>query len=222
MGVIQTDGTSAVTGSTTVNNGGTVLNGGDIGQNSPFTKNISIKDNAIGSTSYGSAVVSINRYNSADHYGVIKAKGTGSFAFYPNSQEGERNFLIRNAGSADGNNKVNNSVESSLATPGSEYASVGIRSVNAIHKVLSTSLLGSDADASFNVLARPSSAMVPGRTKGTGYGNDSNFTQADGTGVATDDAASPTRSVPGELTYHFGGLAKPTTDEYKAIDSYEV
>ena len=65
--------------------------------------------------------------------------------------------------------------------------------------------------------------MVPGRTKGTGAGSDSNFVQVDdGSTAATDDAASPTRGVPGELTYHFGGLGKATTDEYKARDSYEA
>ncbi len=43
---------------------------------------------------------------------------------------------------------------------------------------------------------------------------------ADGTAaVATE--IFPTRALPGELTYHFGGLGKPTTDEYKAKDEYE-
>ena len=64
--------------------------------------------------------------------------------------------------------------------------------------------------------------MVPGRTKGTGAGAASNFVQMDGSTAATDDAANPTRAVPGELTYHFGGLAAPTNDEYKARDSYEA
>jgi hypothetical protein len=44
----------------------------------------------------------------------------------------------------------------------------------------------------------------------------------DGSTAATDDAATPTRAVPGELTYHFGALGRPTTDEYKARDSFEA
>ena len=76
--------------------------------------------------------------------------------------------------------------------------------------------------ATFNVLATPSSGVTPGFTKGTGAGNEQDFVQAgDGSTAATDDAASPTRAVPGELTYHFGGLGKATTDEYKARDAFE-
>lgn len=207
-----------------INDGGAVLNGGNITSDSPFTKNISINENADGGTDYGSKVdKKASEASSSDHNGRIEAKGldTGTFAFYPNAQEGERNFIIRNAGTADGNNEINNSAEASLATPGSDYASVGVRSVNKIHKIVDTDRYGSDASTEYNVLARPSSAMVPGRTKGTGAGADQNFVQSSGTVAASDDAASPTRGVPGELTYHFGGLAKPSTDEYKAKDAHE-
>jgi len=224
MAIKQTDGSSSVTSSSSVNDGGTVLNGGNITSDSPFTKNISINENADGGTDYGSKVVKkASQASSSDHNGRIEAKGlgTGTFAFYPNAQEGERNFILRNAGTADGNNEINNSVEASLATPGSDYASVGVRSVNKIHKIVDTDKYGSDATTEYNVLARPSTAMVPGRTKGTGAGADQNFVQSSGTVAASDDAASPTRGVPGELTYHFGGLAKPSTDEYKARDAHE-
>lgn len=226
MGIVQVkvqDGASSE--ATTENDGGTVVNGGNLAADSRFTVNKSLAEIADGGEDYGSKVVQKTDGAGNDYAGVIEAKGvgTGTLAFFPNSQEGERNFLIRNVGTADGNNKVNNSTEASLATLGSEYATVGIRSVNAIHKIVDTDLYGSGVDTTFNVLAKPSEAMVPGRTKGTGAGDDSNFVQvADGSTAATDDAASPTRGVPGELTYHFGGLAKPSTDEYKAKDSYEA
>ena len=70
-------------------------------------------------------------------------------------------------------------------------------------------------------MAAPSTAIHPERTL-TGSGVAANYVQADaGTTQATDDAATPSRAVPGELTYHFGGLGKPTTDEYKARNAYE-
>ena len=31
----------------------------------------------------------------------------------------------------------------------------------------------------------------------------------------------PTLTLPGELTYHFGSGAKPTTDSYKALNTNE-
>lgn len=215
-----------------VNDGGTVLGGGTLSSDNPLTNNRTLVANADGGTDYGSKVTKkAGEASSEDHNGRIEAKGlgTGTFGFYPNAQEGERNFIVRNAGTADGNNEVNNSVEASIATLGNEYPStVGIRTVNKIHKIVDTDLYGSQdpsaaTTAAFNVLASPSSAMVPGRTKGTGAGDDSNFVQTgDGTSAATDDAASPTRNVPGELTFHFGGLAKPTTDKkYKSRDAHE-
>jgi hypothetical protein len=209
-----------------VNDGGTVLGGGTLSSDNPMTNNRTLVQNADGGTDYGSKVVKkSSEASSEDHAGVIEAKGvgTGTFAFYPNAQEGERNFIVRGAGTAEGNNEVNNSAEASIATLGNEYPStVGIRTVNKIHKIVDTDLYGTDATTKFNVLARPSSAMVPGRTKGTGAGSDSNFVQKDGSTAATDDAASPTRGVPGELTFMFGA-ANPTTDKkYSARDSHEA
>lgn len=217
---------------TQVNDGGTVLGGGTLSSDNPLTNNRTLVANADGGTDYGSKVTKkAGEASSEDHNGRIEAKGlgTGTFAFYPNAQEGERNFIIRGAGTTDGNNEINNSVEASIATLGNEYPlTVGTRTVNKIHKIVDTDLYGSGVDTSFNVLARPSSAMVPGFTKGTGEGSDSNFVQTgDGTTPATDDAASPTRGVPGELTFMFGG-PKPTNvadgnaQDYKARDSHEA
>lgn len=225
MSTVQvSDGTSAVTSSSTVNDGGTVVNGGNLASDSPMTNNRTINQLADGLTDYGSKIVAQDG-TSGDYAGLTTAKsaGTGGLAFFPNAQEGERNFLLRGAGTEGGNNEINNDSSTILTVPGSEFASVGTREVNKVHKLVSTSRLGAYSDTEFNVLARPSTAMVPGRTKGTGAGADSNFVKVDdGSTAATDDAASPTRAVPGELTYHFGGLAVPSTDEYKARDSYEA
>jgi len=208
--------TTAKGSGSTVNNGGTVIGAGNVGSDNPITNVIAINELHVDGT-YGSQVVA-KVGTSNDYAGVSVAKSGGAgLAYYPNAQEGERNFLLRGAGDTSG--KVNNANSTVLSSPASEY---GVRTVNKVHSVVGTRKIGSYSDAKFNVLARPSTDMVPGRTKGTGAGNASNFVQVDGTTAATDDAATPTRAVPGELTYHFGGLAKPTSSDYKARDSYEA
>ena len=74
----------------------------------------------------------------------------------------------------------------------------------------------------FDVMARPSTEIVPGRTKGSNTGNANTYgptQQMASAAVASE--IFPSLSVPGELTYHFGGQGKATTDEYKAKDSFE-
>jgi hypothetical protein len=204
--------TTAKGSGSTVNNGGTVVNAGNVPAGSPVTKVIAVKDLNTGSE-YGSQVVvnTATGNGTSDPHGVIKAKSSGTFAYTPDKGE---NFLIRAAGDTNAG-KVNGSSSSVLTVPG------GV-STKSIHKLVTTRQLGSYEDAEFNVLAVPNGDLVPGRTKGTGAGDLVEYVQADdGSTAATDDAASPTRSVPGELTYHFGALARPTTDEYKARNSYE-
>ena len=48
------------------------------------------------------------------------------------------------------------------------------------------------------------------------------FQNTTDTTVAVSGEIFPTQAVPGELTYHFGGVAKPTTDEYKAKNAFEA
>lgn len=219
MATVQvSDGSSAVTSSSTVNDGGTVVNAGNIASDNPITNSRSLVDVADGGDDYGSKVVA-QAGGSGDYAGVQAANsgGTGGLAFFPDAQAGERNFLIRGAGTADGNNEINNDSSSVLTIPASNDAD----SVAPQTLIISTKQLG-ESDAVFNVLARPSTAMVPGRTKGTDAGVTSTFVNpADGTDAVKSEIV-PSRAVPGELTYHFGALAAPTTDEYKAKDSYEA
>ena len=211
--------TTAKGSGSTVNDGGTVINGGNVSSDNPMTKVIGLNELETGSE-YGSKVVSNDGTGGqfSDPHGVTTAKaaGTGGLAYFPDALAGERNFIVKAAGDSAG--KINNDAVTLLNVPGAEYDGVGR---DTIHKVVSTRKLGSYATATFNVLATPSSGVVPGRTKGSGAGNAANFVQMDGSTAATDDAATPTRSVPGELTYHFGGLGKATTADYKAKDSYE-
>jgi hypothetical protein len=199
--------------------GGTVTNAGTPASDSPITDTLNPNELATGSE-YGSKVKANDGGDGGlfeDPQGVTTAKagGTGGLAYSP--ARGERNFIIKAAGS-EGAGKINNDASTLLTIPGAQYDSVG---QDSIHRISSTRRLGSAADVAFDVLAVPSSGVVPGRTKGSNAGDAQNFVQKDGSTAATDQAASPTREVPGELTYHFGGLGKATTDEYKARDAFE-
>lgn len=199
--------------------GGTVTNAGTPASDSPITDTLNPNELATGSE-YGSKVKANDGGDGGlfeDPQGVTTAKagGTGGLAYSP--ARGERNFIIKAAGS-EGAGKINNDASTLLTIPGAQYDSVG---QDSIHRISSTRRLGSAADVAFDVLAVPSSGVVPGRTKGSNAGDAQNFVQKDGSTAATDQAASPTRGVPGELTYHFGGLGKATTDQYKARDAFE-
>jgi len=213
--------TTAKGSGSTVNDGGTVLAAGTLSADSPMTQVINVNELVTG-TEYGSKVVtndggSVKGYTDPQGITVAVSGGTGGLAYFPNAQAGERNFILKAAG--DSASKINNDATTLLTIPGSEYDGVGRET---IHKTVSTRRIGAYASASFDVLATPSSGVVPGGTLGANAGAESDFVQADGSTAAVDDAASPTRAVPGELTYHFGGLGRPTTDEYKARDSYEA
>lgn len=205
--------TTTVQGSgSTVNNGGTMLGAGNVVAGSPITKVIDVNDINGSKSYYGTKVVvdTNGGASNADPHGVTKAVSAGTFAYTP--PKGEE-FLIRAGGSNA--SKINGTSSSILTIPGG----VSNKSIN---KLTSTRRLGAYADAEFNVLARPNGDVVPGRTKGTGAGSASNYVQADDgtTTTGVDEAASPTRSVPGELTYMFGSKS-PKLDNYKARDSYE-
>lgn len=193
------------------NNGGTVVNAGNVPAGSPTTKVVGLNEVNGVKSYYGTTVVTDTNggASNADPNGVRKAKSSGTFAYTP--AQGT-NFLIRAAG--DNASKVNNSASTVLSVPGN-------KTPKSINKVVSTARYGSYATAVFNVLAVPNGDVVPGRTKGASAGATSNFVQMDGVSAASDDAATPTRSVPGELTYMFGGKT-PLDANYKAKDSYEA
>lgn len=218
MATVQvTDGSSAVTKASTVNDGGAVVFGGNPAANSPMTKNINLNELDTGNDS-GSKVVAQDG-TTGDYAGVatVKSGGTGGLAYTPDSRAGDTNFIMLQAG--DNAAKINNDASTVLTIPNSEYGLGGERET--IKPVIDTRVYGSGVNSSFDVLAVPSTAMVPGRTKGATAGDKTVFVNpADGT-AAVGSEIKPTRSVPGELTYHFGGLSKPSTDEYKARDSFE-
>lgn len=193
-------------------NGGTLVAAGNVSASGPVSNVLDLVEVNGSKQSYGSKVVTDTNggASNADPHGVTKVVSSGTFAYTPAKGT---NFLLRAAGDTNAG-KVNNTSSTVLSVGGN-------KTPKSIHKTVSTRRLGAYADASFNVLAVPNGNVVPGRTKGTGNGALSNFVQKDGTTSAVDDAATPTRSVPGELTYMFGSK-NPKNDTYKARNSYEA
>jgi hypothetical protein len=199
-------------GGSVKNNGGIVVNAGNVADKLTSLDLIGLNTGR----DYGSKVpqdTASGVFQYVDPHGVIpaKANGTGGFAYFPKSPD--RNFIIRYAG--DSASKINNDASTLLTIPG------GVSTQGALHKLNSTHRVGAQASRSFNVYAAPSSGVFPGLVLGSGYGATSSFVQKDGSTAAIDNAASPTRAVPGGLTYMFGALKKPTSVSYKAKDSYE-
>ena len=213
MPTVQVSDGSTAVGTTAVNDGGTLVKAGNTASDSAITKVIGVNELNTGTDS-GSKVVAQDG-TAGDKAGVQAANsgGAGGLAYFPTAEQ--RNFLLRGAGDTSG--KINNSTDDAIQMPASE---VGLRQVNDVYSVVKTTQVGRYSDTEFNVLARPA-GLGTGRTRGTGAGTAANYQQVSSTSNATDDAASPTRAVPGELTYHFGCLGKPTNDDYKARDANE-
>ncbi len=198
--------------------GGTIVQAGNIDTTlGPINNDLGINTLAdnVGDRTIGSKVVSNDGTGAAttDRAGVDKAVSGGTLAFVPDPT-GARSetFVIRTV-----TTKLSDVANTAIQINGS----IGVGQYDNIHGTIADRLIGSKADEAFDVLARPSTQIVPGRTKGSNAGNATTMVNpADGTAaVATE--IFPTLALPGELTYHFGGLGKPTTDAYKAKNSNE-
>ena len=150
-----------------------------------------------------------------DRAGIAEARGDllGTLAFNP-SPTGTRSetFIIQGY-----TTKISN-----VANTAIQGGTVGDGTYDNTHGIIKSGS-GTFAAGSFNALATPSTNIRPTYTKEDEDVVDTSYTfvnPADGT-VAVTTEIFPTRTLPGELTYHFGGLAKPTTDEYKAKNTNE-
>ena len=171
-----------------------------------------------------------------DRAGVEKAVSAGTLAFNPTTT-GTRSeeFIIRGVttkigGQTTSDVRALNAGSSHAASAGITRASIpsnytegvaagssGVR----LGVIVSNSGAFHNTNHTFNMLARPSTDITPAFAKDSD-GVASAYTQfnTDGT-VAVKSEIFPSRSVPGELTYHFGAAGGPTTDEYKAKDAFE-
>jgi len=183
--------TTTISGSTTRNNGATVLNGGNIDSTNAVTNSDTLMDVLHKAGAYAGRVLAST--GTKWKPGITTSKGSGALAYQPGA--GDPQFLIRTVAS-----KVNNVSNTVLQSGASDKA--GRRAINPIVKT-----------HDYNIT---SINYVTGiATKHGSAGAVKNFVQSDGSTAASDDAANPTRAIPGELVYMYGALT-PKQDDYKA------
>lgn len=197
--------------------GGVVIAGGNIdATDGPIKHNLSLDQiaDSFGQKT-GSLVVANDGTGASttDRAGVAKAVSGGTLAY----QAGATEWVVRGISTTLGG--VSNDVLLSKGTKGvnwMDYATSGN-----LHATIADRKIGSVDDAAFDVLAEPNGEIAPGRTKGTGAGNLNKYVNPDDGTDAVYSEIFPTRSLPGELTYHFGAGSGPKNDDYKAKDVYE-
>lgn len=194
-------------------NGGTVIHGGSNAAGI-MTKNLSLADVADDfGESFGSKVVANDGTGAAttDRAGARQARAGGAGTIAYNSTATQ--WVVQGGNvTTTLNNAANTALSSAAADSNGANATRGGITSNIKRKKIGVT----DID----VYAKPSTTMNGFATR-TGDGDNANYVTSSGVGVATDDAANPTRAVPGELTYMAGGK-NPTTDEYKAKDAPEA
>ena len=199
--------------------GGTVIQGGAIVAGDPITSDLGINTIAdnVGERTVGSKIVANvgTGASTTDRVGVSGAIAAGaadgvSIAF----NAGPTNWVMK------GNN-----VTTSLGGNANTALKAGAGAIESEAKEvartkISDRLIGSKADEEFDITARPSTEIVPGRTKGSNAGNSSALVNpADGTAAVAAEIA-PSRTVPGELVYRTGA-ANPVQDDYKKRNENE-
>ena len=206
-------------GDSGVVDGGTIVKAGNKESDSPITNDLSVNtlaDNVGDRSDYGSKVLGNvgTGASTTDRVGIsgaIAGSVADNAALVFNASATD--WVIRGVAENLGGNS-NTAIRKFGAT-------IGDGRYDNTHGTIADRLIGSKADEAFDVMARPSTEIVPGRTKGSNAGNATTMVNpADGTAAVASEIF-PSLSVPGELTYHFGGQGKPTTDEYKARDAFE-
>ncbi len=206
-----------------VRNNGTIFNAGNVATDGPVTSVVTLRDAADDfGASYGSKVIaSVAGGATTDRVGVSGAVAGAivdevtSLGFNANATQ----WIMRGGNVTTTIGGVANTV---LVSAGSDIAGAFTATRDSINQINSTRRLGTGG-GTFNMFAVPSDQITPGFTKGANAGDAQNFVAPSGTGghASVDNAAAPTRSVPGELTYRFGA-PNPTTDEYKPKNSGEA
>lgn len=218
MAIVAASGNGAApsTAANRNNNGGTVLQGGNVDTTGFITNNFTMQEATAGNAAediYGSTIVakSGTGASTTDRVGVRKAVNAGTIAFTPTATQ----WIMKGGNVSTTIGGVANTV---LVGGHTDFDGKAATRDN-IQENLATYMLGS-GNGTFDVMAVSSTELTPGYTKGGDAGSKRFFVAPSGAGDvnATDDAAVPTRAVPGELTY-MDGSPNPVTDEYQARDS---
>lgn len=207
--------------------GGTIVKAGNKASDSPVTNDLGL--NALADdqgASFGSKVVANvgTGASTTDRVGVsgaiaANAADGASIAF----NAGATNWVMRGGNVTTSLNGVANT---QLIGGAREIVNANGGSNDFATKVARTKIserqVGEYASRDINVMARPSTEINPVlENRGNNAGSAFTFVNpADGSAAVASEIA-PSQAVPGELTYHFGALAEPTTDEYKAKNVLE-
>ena len=159
--------------------------------------------------------------STTDRVGVAKAVSGGTLAFQP-ATTGTRSeeWVIMGVSTKIGG--VANSQLTSSRTHNNGLIKQGVSD----QIIASQSGTFSHPSATFDMLAVPSTQITPGFTNADIDVTDSAsvtmtlVNPADGAAAVAAEIY-PSRTLPGELTYHFGSGGKPTTDSYKAKNTFE-
>lgn len=198
---------------------GTIFNAGNIAADGPVTNAVTLRDAAKQTdadiSAVGSKVVANDGTGAAttDRAGVAKGVSGGTLAY----NAGPTEWIMRGGNVAATIGGVANTI---LVSAGSDVAGAFTATRDNVNEINSTRRLGTGS--TFDMFAVPSGHINAGFQVGAGAGNAQNFVQADdGSTASADNAAAPTRGVPGELTYRFGG-PNPSGADYKAKDVFEA
>lgn len=208
-----------------VADGGTIIKAGNKASDSPITNDLSINtladnlgERRIGSKVVGNAGTGAATTDRVGVSGAIAANVTDGAVLGFNASATQwvmqgGNVTTTLAGSAN----------TALIGGARDYAGdLNDVATKVARTKISDVTQGSGVSEEFNIFARPSTQIVPGRTIGGGAGETLTFTNpADGSAAVKAEIA-PSKALPGELTYHFGALAAPTTDEYKSKEAFEA
>ena len=203
-----------------VRDNGTIFNAGNVVATGPITSAVTLRDAAKQTdadiSAVGSKVVANDGTGDAttDRAGVTNPVSAGAIAYNAGATE----WIVRGGNVATTIGGVANTV---LVSAGSDVAGAFTATRDGINQINSTRRLGTGS--TFDMFAVPSGHINAGFQVGSNAGDAQNFVAPSGTGghASVDNAAAPTRGVPGELTYRFGA-PNPTTDEYKAKNAFEA
>lgn len=198
--------------------GGTVIMGGAVAVGDPITNAKSNKDfGEIKGQPYGSKVLindGTGDGSTGDNTGIGTAKGghfsSGTIAYMPPASDPQ--FIIRGVST-----KINGSADDAIQLPGSDFGGFGF---DGTAEVLTTRALGSGASTEINILAKPSTAIRPERTKGADAGLEVTYASTSGSYPTGDNAAKGTRTRAADLTY-MQGAKTPKRTQYPSVESPE-
>ncbi len=201
------------------NRGGTVMNAGAT-DGTIITSGIPLAQNATnrGFLGYGSQLITKVGTSgvSTDQAGIQRAVASSPFAYKEVPTGWMMPYNMTTLGGSG--------TSAAYSTPGGDWLGNGLNRTH-VFATSGTRMMGSGALATFNMLARPSGTMQPGRTKGAGNGALNSYVAPSGAGdqPTRDNAVDPqtARHVPGEITYFFGALALPSSGFYRPKDVFE-